>query len=66
VIERRSTPAGEFVDRALSHSVTSPGRLGEAAAAAFVAEIRAYVETQAKDGLLAEVVETTALIARRP
>lgn len=65
IIERRATAAEDLVHRALSHSVTSPDRLGEAAAAAFVAEISDYVESQAKDGLVTEVVETTALIARR-
>ena len=65
VIERRSASAEDLVHRALSHSVTSADRLGEAAAAAFVSEVRAYVESQAKEGLVTEIVETTALIARR-
>jgi SAM-dependent methyltransferase len=65
VIERRATPVEDLVQRALSHSVTSPARLGEAAAAAFVAEVSALVESHAENGLVNEVVETTALIARR-
>jgi ubiquinone/menaquinone biosynthesis C-methylase UbiE len=65
VIERRATSVEELLHRALSHSVTSPARLGEAAAAAFVAETRAVVESHAEKGLVTEVVESTALIARR-
>lgn len=63
VLERRRTPAGALVDRALSMSSTSRARLGEAGVAALVAAVTA---TLPPDGMVTEVVESTALIARRP
>jgi SAM-dependent methyltransferase len=66
VIERRATPAEDLVHRGLSHSVTSPARLGDAAAAAFIAEIRAFADSHAENGFVTEVVQSSALIARRP
>ncbi len=65
VIERRRFDARTLVDRALSMSSTAPERLGEAATSRFVGEIEALVREQASDGMLTEVVETTALVARR-
>ena len=65
VIERRRFDARTLVDRALSMSSTAPERLGEAATSRFVGEIEALVREQAPDGILTEVVETTALVARR-
>ncbi len=65
VIERRATPAEHIVDRALSRSRTSPARLGAEKAAAYAAEIRALTARHAQDGFVTEVVESTALIARR-
>jgi SAM-dependent methyltransferase len=65
VIERRATPAEDFVDRMLSRSRTSPARLGAAAADALAAEIRALTAEHAEGGFVTEVVESTALIARR-
>ncbi|MEQ1950274.1 class I SAM-dependent methyltransferase [Mesorhizobium sp. CN2-181] len=65
VIERRATPAEDFVDRALSRSRTSPARLGVATAEALAGEIRALTAEHAQGGLVTEVVEAVALIARR-
>lgn len=64
VIERRATPVDRFIDRALSMSVTSAQRLGDATAA-FTDAIRAAVAPHARDGVVAEVVESSALVARR-
>ncbi len=65
VIERRRLSADRLVDRALSHSSTSRARLGSRADR-MVAEIAAFAAGVATDGMLTEVVESTALIARRP
>jgi SAM-dependent methyltransferase len=65
VTERRETPLDGFVARAFSMSSTSPGRLGDAKAAALAAEIRALMAGHATAGRVAEIVESTALIARR-
>jgi hypothetical protein len=66
VIERRRLGAAELVHRALSMSSTAPDRLGDAATALMVGEIEALVREFAPDGGLGEVVQTTALVARRP
>jgi SAM-dependent methyltransferase len=65
VIVRRAVNAHELVHRALSMSSTAPDRLGDAAAARLVTEIEVLVREYAPDGMLREVVETIALIARR-
>jgi SAM-dependent methyltransferase len=65
VIERRATPVETFVDRALSMSSTSPGRLGAAKAEALTEEIRDLMTPHAQDGVVTEVIESVALIARR-
>lgn len=64
VIERRETPIERFVDRALSRGETSTQRLGKAAAS-FAEELRAALAPHARDGLVSEVIESYALIARR-
>jgi SAM-dependent methyltransferase len=64
VIERRATPVESFVDRALSFSSVSPDRLG-ARADDLAREIRDAMIGSAKNGLVTEVVESEALIARR-
>jgi SAM-dependent methyltransferase len=66
VIERRTVPAETLVDRALSMSRTSPGRIGAEKAEALADEIRALAATAAIDGKLTEIVSSDALIARRP
>lgn len=65
VIDRRATPAEDYVDRVLSRSRTSPARLGQAAADTLAAEIRVLTARHAERGLVTEVVESKALIARR-
>jgi SAM-dependent methyltransferase len=66
VIERRTLDADSLVSRALSMSRTSPGMLGEAGVRAIEAEIRALAARVAADGVLAETIETNALVAWRP
>ncbi|HZC58585.1 MAG TPA: hypothetical protein VE154_01240, partial [Chthoniobacterales bacterium] len=58
------TPVERLTNRALSFSSTSLQRLG-AKANIFANEIRELMGTYALDGVVAEVVESTALIARR-
>ena len=65
IIERRRIAAGRLVDRALSQSSTSRARLG-AEADRLAAEIAAYMAGVAPDGIATEVVESTAIVARRP
>jgi hypothetical protein len=65
-IERRTVDAAALVDRALSMSRTSPGRIGADGVARLTADIQALAERVATDGQFVEVVESTALIARRP
>jgi SAM-dependent methyltransferase len=65
VIERRRVPVDRLVDRALSQSSTSRARLGDAADR-LVGEIVALMAAVAPDGVATEVVESIALIARRP
>jgi SAM-dependent methyltransferase len=64
IIERRCTPVDRFTDRVLSLSITSRQRLGPKADE-LVSEIRELMAGFALEGVVAEVVESTALIARR-
>jgi SAM-dependent methyltransferase len=64
-IRRLTTPVDRLLDRALSYSIASPDRLGPKRDA-FIARLRAFLEREAKDGALTEVVETEALLAFRP
>ena len=64
VIERRQTPLEQFVDRALSLSSVSRGRIG-ARADELGREVREALAAFAREGLVTEVVESEALIARR-
>jgi SAM-dependent methyltransferase len=64
VIERRRTPVDRLVDRALSMSSTTPDRLG-ARTAELADRMRAAMARHAADGLVTEVVEASALVARR-
>jgi SAM-dependent methyltransferase len=66
IIERRRTPVERFVDRALSLSSTTRERLGDQADELAQALRTAMARHAAADGAVAEVVESTALIARRP
>jgi SAM-dependent methyltransferase len=65
VFERREIAAASLIDRAFSMSSTSPERLGSRAAA-LQQEIEALIATIAPDGTLVEVVQSSALVARRP
>ena len=62
IIERRLTAVERFADRALS--LTSRERLG-AKADDLASEIRELMASLALEGVVTEVVEFTALIARR-
>jgi SAM-dependent methyltransferase len=64
VIERRQVSIEQLVDRAFSRSSTAPGRLGEAAPR-LAEEIEALLRPIATDGILTEVVATSALLGRR-
>ena len=65
IIERRLTPLEQLVTRALSFSITSPGRIG-ARADALAEAIRATLSAHAVEGMIREVVESEALLAFRP
>jgi SAM-dependent methyltransferase len=65
VIERHETPLQIFIDRAFSMSSTAPGRLGPKAKE-LAQRIRELMAPHAVQGSVPEVVETEALIARRP
>lgn len=65
VFERRTVPAVSLIDRALSMGSTSRDRLGEKAEA-LVGELAALTAVVAVDGHLTEVIESIALIGRRP
>ena len=64
IIERRFTVVERFTDRALSFSVTSRERLG-AKADDLASEVGELMAKFAVDGVVTEIVESTALIARR-
>jgi SAM-dependent methyltransferase len=66
VIERREIAAETLVHRALSQSGTAPLRLGEARAREYTAAIEALAARQARRGMIAEVVESHALLGFRP
>ncbi|HVO03349.1 MAG TPA: class I SAM-dependent methyltransferase [Candidatus Cybelea sp.] len=65
VVERRHTPSAHFIDRMLSFSSTSPQMI-EGRVEAMVAELEAALAPYAENGIIAEVVESEALIAMRP
>ncbi|HUN53482.1 MAG TPA: class I SAM-dependent methyltransferase [Candidatus Sulfotelmatobacter sp.] len=65
VIERRRVPVDSLVHRVRSMSTTSEDRLGPRTEA-LAEEIRAAMSRLASDGLIIEVVESEALLARRP
>ncbi len=63
VIERRTVSVQQLVDRAFSRSSTAPDRLGDAAPR-LAEEIEAVMRPLATDGMLPEVVATSALLGR--
>ncbi|TXL72209.1 class I SAM-dependent methyltransferase [Vineibacter terrae] len=64
IIERRQTAVESLVERALSMSSTSRGKIGEKADGLAQA-IREVMTVHARNGAVVEVVESDALIARR-
>ena len=64
VVERRAIPAADLIHRALSMSSTTRQHLGEPGVAALREKVEALVASAARDGILTEVVESSALIAR--
>jgi SAM-dependent methyltransferase len=64
VIEKRTLPAERLVDRALSISAINEAGLG-GAMSSLIDGIKELSSRYSRDGLLSEVIETSALIARR-
>ena len=64
VIERLSVSVPQLIDRAFSRSSTAPDRLGDAAPK-LAQEIEALLAPLATDGMLAEVITVSSLLARR-
>ncbi|MDO9711491.1 class I SAM-dependent methyltransferase [Paracraurococcus lichenis] len=65
VLERRATPVQRLVDRALSFAKAWQGHPGSRRDD-LAGEIRSVLQGFAEDGIVHEVLEGTALIARRP
>lgn len=65
VVERRQTEAAGLLQRSLSMSTTSRARLGDGAER-LQGEVAALLEEVGTGGMVTEVVESVALIARRP
>jgi hypothetical protein len=66
VFELRTTPIEEVVARALSFSANSPSALGEEGRAAYEKAVRETMLAISPSGTLPEIVESVAIIARRP
>lgn len=66
VFEARTTPIDELVARALSFSANAPAKLGEEGRAAYEREVREQMLAILPEGMFPEIVETVAIIARRP
>jgi SAM-dependent methyltransferase len=66
VFDLRETSLEEIVARALSFSANSPGRLGEAGRAAYETALRKRLLELHPDGRFPEIVESVAILARRP
>ena len=66
VVERSQIAAETLVDRAFSMSGTAPSVLGPEKVERMAAEIAAFARKAAVEGRLTEILETSALIARRP
>jgi len=64
-LDRGTTPPELLLHRTLSMSATSESRLGEVVET-MASELRAVLAPFAVAGLLAQVIEWTVLIARRP
>jgi SAM-dependent methyltransferase len=66
VFEARTANLEEIVARALSFSANSPAALGEDGRADYEAQVRMRMLAIAPDGAFPEIVESVAIIARRP
>ncbi len=66
VFEKRVTTLDDVLARALSFSANSPSALGEDARAAYETALRERMLALSPDGTFPEIVETVAIIARRP
>jgi SAM-dependent methyltransferase len=66
VFDARTTDLEEVVARALSFSANSPAALGEDGRAAYEAAVRERMLAVSPDGTFPEIVESIAIIARRP
>jgi hypothetical protein len=66
VFDRHAAGLDEIVARAFSFSANSPSSLGEEGRAAYEAAIRARMLELGPSGSFPEIVETVAIIARRP
>ncbi len=66
VFEARTANLEEIVARALSFSANSPAALGEDGRSAYEAQVRERMLAIAPDGEFPEIVESVAIIARRP
>jgi len=65
VLERRRTSVEHFIDRALSFARAWQGKPGSRLKD-MALEVRDALAAYAQDGMVAEIIEGTALIARRP
>jgi SAM-dependent methyltransferase len=66
VFEPRTTPIEEVVARALSFSANSPSALGEEGRIAYETAVREAMLAISPSGVFPEIVESAAIIARRP
>jgi trans-aconitate methyltransferase len=66
VFEAHSPNLEEIVARALSFSANSPAALGEAGRTAYEADVRARMLAVSPQQVFPEIVESVAIIARRP
>jgi trans-aconitate methyltransferase len=66
VIERHRVAPADLVHRARSMSMTTRARLGDDEANRLSDAVRTLAEAAAQDGWVTEVIESIALIARRP
>ncbi len=64
MIQRIETPIERLIDRALSMSTTSPEKLG-GEVEGMAQKLREALEEFATDGVIEEVVESEALVAKR-
>lgn len=66
VFEARTTTLAEVLARAVSFSANSPSALGDEGRAAYETALRTRLMQLSPEGTFPEIVETVAIIARRP